>query len=93
MSKTKCMWCDCEVDESTPKFTIYFNIDNPKPVSLSKHSFPLTYAQIACDNDGFCEQHPYNITACSRKCFLFMENHRENTYIDNNEKIQKKIRF
>lgn len=90
MAKSKCMWCECEVDETPPQFTIYFNLDDPKSAPYSKYLFPLTYTQYAYDNHGFLEKYPYNITACSKKCFLLMENYRGEINKDNNIKFHKK---
>ena len=92
-TKSKCMWCECDVENSTPQFTIFFNIDDPQSLPFSKYSFPLTYAQIAYDNNGFLEKYPYNITACSRKCFLLMENYRGEINIDNNKRLYKKYKY
>lgn len=90
---SKCMWCDNEVSETKSKLTMYFNLDEPKSVPLSNLTFPFTYKQIAYDNHGFFEKYSYNITACSRKCFLFMEKYRK-SYLDieqnGNLKIYKK---
>jgi len=64
-----------------PKSTMYFNINESKSFPLSNLNFLFTYEQFAYDNNNFIEKYPYNITACSKKCFLFMKNYRK-SYLD-----------
>lgn len=80
---TYCFYCDCEIPESDPQFTFHFFIDehNAIPLStVSKHSFPLAYVQIAHEKDGNGSSYanePYIVDLCSRNCFLLMEGYNE----------------